>query len=396
MDDDRDLDRLIRAAGDAFDPTPDLPERIGQRVRQRQARRRVAVSLGAVLLVAAIVGGGLALAAQDGPGDEVRTASDDPTTTWRPSPGTDSGPEARSGSTTTGPPPTTAADGRSGTIYALRGPPDPSDGPPNTLVEVDLATGEVLREVIPLHGMQQVESSGDEEWWVRRDAQSCGNFTWEEYHPAGAGGFPVPPAVDFAKSPDGAFVAMLQADPADCAAPYRLVVTDLSTSTEATLAIPNGSSQLEWRADSSGLAFATDGPDAVSPDIAILSVGVSHGTVAAGALASSPLVESDDLCSVNHPAFGPDGRLWYSKVCLGSVRIAATASGPVAPVDIEVSTTDQRRIQALVVNRRTGQVAFVANGNSAWVLDGEVPRQFLADSEQPIIRVFDLLWPVRP
>jgi hypothetical protein len=399
-DDDRSLDRLIRAAGGGFDPSPDLPERIGQRVRQRQARRRMAVSLGAVMVVAAIVGGGLKLAAQDGPGDELRTASDDqitrrPSSTSTTTPSTttsDSTPKDSSSTTTSAPPTTMVPEDGSPTIYALR---DSPDGPQDTvkLVEIDLATGEVLRDVIPLEGMTQVESSGDEAWWVRRDAQPCGNFTWEEYHPAGAGGLTVPAAVDFTMSPTGEFAAYVQADPANCAAPRRLVVKDMSTFADVTLEVPAGSGQLVWRADGSALAFSTDDPDALTSDGAIVSVDVTHEILAAGTLASSPLVESDDECFVGNPSFGPDGRLWYTKACAGSLRLAATGTGSEEPIDIELPTTNPQWIRTLSVNRRTGQVAFVAD-DKAWVLDGDVPRPFLGESAAPV-DISGLLWPDR-
>jgi hypothetical protein len=393
MDDDRGLDRLIRAAGDGFDPSPDLPERIGQRVRQRQARRRAVVSVGAVLLVAAIVGGGLKLAAQDGPGDEVRTASDDPTTTTVPGTAVLPPPERRS--TTTGPPQTMVPAAGAPTIYALRGTPDAPQEPPVRLVEVDLATGRVLRDVIPLEDMTDAEPSGDEKWWVRREAQVCGNFTWEEFPAAGAGGVAVPPAVDVAKSPDGEFIASLRDDPLDCSAPRRLVVTDVSNSLEATLEVPPGSSQLAWRADSSGLAFSTEEPDALTADGSIESVSLSHGTVAGSVLASSPLVESDADCSVGNPAFGPDGRLWYTKACGTSSRIAATGATGAAPVDVEVSAGDPRWAHSLAVNRRTGQVAFVTGDAGTWILDDETPRRVADDPAQPSARTVGLLWPDR-
>jgi len=201
-------------------------------------------------------------------------------------------------------------------------------------------------EVIPLEGMMQVESSGDDEWWVQRDAQPCGNFVWEEYHPVGAGGFAVPPAADFAISPDGGFAAALRTDPADCAAPRRLVITDLSTSVEATLDVPPGSSQLVWRADGSGLAFSTGDSSSVTADGAILSVDVTHEIVATGTLTSSPLVESDQECFVSNPAFGPDGRLWYTKACEGSIRIAATGTGSEDPVDTAMAT-DSHWVESL-------------------------------------------------
>jgi hypothetical protein len=398
MDDDRGLDRLIRAAGDAFDPSPDLPERIGQRVRQRQARRRIAVSLGAVLLVTAIVGVGLRLAVQDGPGDELRTASDDPTTgptttttTTVPGPAGSSLSDATT--TTTVPAPRMVPDGGSPTIYALQGSPsDPED--PAKLVEIDLTTGQVVDdEVIPLDGMMQVEPSGDERWWVSRYAQPCGNFTWEA-HPVGAGGLAVPPSVDLAVSPDGGFVATLRADPLDCTAPRRLVITDVSTATEATLDVPSDSNQLVWRADGSGLAFSIDDPTTVTSDGAIMSVDVTHEIVAAGTLGSSPLVRSDPDCLVSNPAFGPGGRLWYTKACGGSTRIAATPTGSEEPVDIEMPATESRLLQSLAVNGRTGQVAVVLD-TQVWVLDGAVPRPVLGDAGEPVTRIWGVVWPGR-
>jgi hypothetical protein len=229
---------------------------------------------------------------------------------------------------------------------------------------------------------------------VRREPQTCGNFVWAEYHATGAGGLAVPPAVDFAMSPNSGFAAYLVADPVDCSAPRRLVVKDMSTFTDATLEVPPGSSQLEWSADGSDLAFSTEEPDALTAEGSIRSVSITDELVAANTLSSSPVIESDAECFVGNPSLGPDGRRWYTKACGTSVSINATAVGSQGtPTEIEVSATDPGWVRSLTVNRVTGQVAVVANDDTAWILDGDVLRPLLDESGAPVVGISDLLWP---
>lgn len=246
------------------------------------------------------------------------------------------------------------------------------------LQAVDLATGQVLRTVIPEGGQFDVYISPDRRTVWR--AVQGGNSPWQTWDVATGDPVPdnLPTAFEVAPSPNDRWMAEVldsTASPPSPLSPRTVVLHDESTGHDITVGSDSLAIDLTWRSDSAAFGFIPDRSGSSAEVEWVDNSGVVGAT-------SVPAASG---CVIHAIAFGPDGRLWTAQQCTtGSMLVGVVPADPSIPHEsIPVPSNDF--LASLDVDPASGTIAFT-EGGTAYVVHNNQAEPLITDT-------YGVLWP---